>query len=61
VSLGGKLSYVFVYATTELLQGRYIVILVCYPYFFVYDLIWLFVALVEILGLWMLSFVVYEV
>jgi hypothetical protein len=61
VSLGGKLSYVFVYATTELLQGRYIVILVCYTYFFVYDLIWLFVALVEILGLRMLSFVVYEV
>jgi hypothetical protein len=35
--------------------------LVCYTYFFVYDLIWLFVALVEILGLRMLSFVVYEV
>jgi hypothetical protein len=31
------------------------VILVCSPYFVVYDLIWLFVALVKIIGLWMLS------
>jgi hypothetical protein len=30
------------------------VILVCYPYFVVYNLIWFFVALVGILGLWML-------
>jgi uncharacterized PurR-regulated membrane protein YhhQ (DUF165 family) len=29
VSLGGKLTYVFLYATTDLLQRRYGVILVC--------------------------------
>jgi hypothetical protein len=46
---------VFLYATTEFLRRRYVVILVCCPYFIVYDLIWLFVALLEILGMWMFS------
>jgi hypothetical protein len=38
-----------------------VVILVCQPYFVVYDLIWLFVALVELLGLVDAFFVVYEI
>jgi hypothetical protein len=45
VSLGGKLTSMFFYATTELHQQRYIVIL------WSVDFILLFVALVELLGL----------
>jgi hypothetical protein len=42
--------------TTELHQWRYIVIfLECSTYFVVDDLILLFVAFLELLGLWMLS------
>jgi hypothetical protein len=51
VSLGGKLTYVLIYATTELHQRRYVVILECLSYFVVDDLILLFVAFVEQLGL----------
>jgi hypothetical protein len=29
VPLGGKLTYVFLYATTDLLRRRYVVILLC--------------------------------
>jgi hypothetical protein len=42
VSLGGKLTYVLIYATTEFLE--------CLSYFVVDDLILLFVAFVELLG-----------
>jgi phosphate starvation-inducible membrane PsiE len=45
VFLGGKLTYVLIYATTELHQRRYVVILECLSYFIVDDLILLFVAL----------------
>jgi hypothetical protein len=58
VSLGGKLIYVFFYATTELHQKRYVVIFGVLILFFVddlillfYDLILLFMAFVELLGL----------
>jgi hypothetical protein len=37
------------------------VILVCYPYFVVYDLIWLFVALVRDFRFVVVFFVIYEV
>jgi hypothetical protein len=49
VSLGGKLTYVLIYATTELHQRRYVVIFQCLSYFIVDDLILLFVAFVELL------------
>jgi phosphate starvation-inducible membrane PsiE len=51
VSLGGKLTYVLICATIELHQRRYVVILECLSYFVVDDLILLFVAFVELLGL----------
>jgi hypothetical protein len=51
VSLGGKLTYVLFYATTELHQQRYVVILECLSYFVIDDLILLFVAFVELLEL----------
>jgi phosphate starvation-inducible membrane PsiE len=51
VSLGGKLTYVLIYATTELYQRRYVVILECLSYFVIDNLILLFVAFVELLGL----------
>jgi hypothetical protein len=51
VSLGGKLTYVLIYATTELHQRRYVVIFQCLSYFIVDDLILLFVAFVELLWL----------
>ena len=51
VSLGGKLTYVFNYATTVLLRRRYAMILGMLFFFLVYEIIWLFVALIELLGL----------
>jgi hypothetical protein len=52
VSLGGKLTYVLIYATMELHQRRYVVIfLECLSYFIVDVLILLFVTFVELLGL----------
>ena len=51
VSLGGKLTYVFNYATTDLLRRRYAMILGMLVFFLVYEIIWLFVALIELLGL----------
>jgi hypothetical protein len=51
VSLGDKLTYVLIYATTELHQRSYVVILECLSYFLVDDLILLFVASAELLGL----------
>jgi hypothetical protein len=52
VSLGGKLTYVLIYVTTELHQRRHVVIfLECLSYFIVDVLILLFVAFVELLGL----------
>jgi hypothetical protein len=51
VSLGGKVTYVLIYATTELHQRRYVVIFQCLSYFIVDDLILLFVAFVELLWL----------
>jgi phosphate starvation-inducible membrane PsiE len=51
VSLGGMLTYVLIYATTELHQRRYVVIFGVLPYFVVDDQILLFVAFVELLGL----------
>jgi phosphate starvation-inducible membrane PsiE len=59
VSLGVKLTYVLIYATTELHQRRYVVILECLSYFVVDDIILLFVAFVELLGLVDAFFVVY--
>jgi phosphate starvation-inducible membrane PsiE len=50
VSLGGMLTYVLIYATTELHQRRYVVIFGV-SYFVVDDLILLFVPFVELLGL----------
>jgi hypothetical protein len=51
VSLGGKLTYVFFYATTELHQRMYVVIFGVFTLFCYYDLILLFVAFVELLWL----------
>jgi phosphate starvation-inducible membrane PsiE len=59
VSLGVKLTCVLIYATTELHQRRYVVILECLSYFVVDDIILLFVAFVELLGLVDAFFVVY--
>jgi hypothetical protein len=50
VYLGGKLTYVFFYATTKLHQRRYIVIFGVFILFFVDGLILLFVAFVKLLG-----------
>jgi hypothetical protein len=51
VSLGGKLTYVLFYTTTELHQWRYVVIFgECWSYFVFDDLILFFVAFVELLG-----------
>jgi hypothetical protein len=53
VSLGGKLTYVLLYATTELLHRRYDVIfgVLILFYCIVDDLILLFGVLIKLLGL----------
>jgi hypothetical protein len=51
VSFGGILTYVFLYAPTDLLRWMYVVILVCWSFFIVYELILVFVAFVELLRL----------
>jgi hypothetical protein len=47
-------------ATTELHQRRYVVVFRVFVFFSCWWLILLFVALVELLGLWMSYFIVYE-
>jgi hypothetical protein len=61
VSLGGKLTYVFLYATTDLHQQRYGVIFVCYLSFLFMKMDLVVCGFVELLGLVDAFFVVFEI
>jgi hypothetical protein len=58
ISLGGKLTYVFFMQLHNCFNKDMLWFLVCY--FVVDDLILLFMALIELLGLWISSSVVYK-
>jgi hypothetical protein len=60
VCLGGRLTYFSFMQLRNCVDEGILWFLVYWPYFVIDDFIFLFVALIELLELWMASFVVYE-